>query len=126
MNIREYDFFTNSANKVMDMAMSAFAKKSVLMNEKEITIACNRIEEELDIIIGNGFYYEYYLLKKIVDYSIDLKRLIIVSGQISYSYIAYLLGISTIDPLKKDYKAEMLFDYRKRLIIRCLHLTAGR
>lgn len=112
MSIRDASFFKKCEDKVISLAESAFKKNTLEMRDDGIAKALIRMKRELEIIINNGFSYEFYLLKVIVEHALFKNKLIVISGQISYSYIAYLLGISTIDPLERNYEVEMLLGFQ--------------
>ncbi len=113
MNIRNTEFFEGCGKKVTAMAQSSFKKKSCEMSSDKKEKASLRMKKELETIINNGYFQELYLLKVIVEHALTLNRLISIGGQISYSYIAYLLGISTIEPIERDYEVEMLWGFHQ-------------
>lgn len=111
MDLSNIKFFDDCAKKVILMSLSSFNQKSIGMSKKKKATALLRMKKELEIITNNGYASEYYLFKNIIDQSYTQKRLVSIGGQIAYSYVAYLLGISTIDPLERDYNIEMFLGY---------------
>lgn len=111
MDLSNIKFFDDCAKKVIILSFSSFDQKSIGMSEKKKAKALLRMKKELEIITNNGYASEYYLFKNIIDLSYTQKRLVSIGGQIAYSYVAYLLGISTIDPLERDYNIEMFLGY---------------
>lgn len=111
MNLCNIKFFEDCAEKVIVLSMSSFNQKSIGMSGKKKAKAFLRMRKELEIIINNGYASEYYLFKNIIDWSYQQKRLVSIGGQIAYSYVAYLLGISTVDPLERDYNIKMFLGY---------------
>lgn len=111
MDLSNIKLFDDCAEKVILMSLSSFNQKSIGMSEKKKAKALLRMKKELEIITNNGYASEYYLFKHIIDWSYAHKRLVSIGGQIAYSYVAYLLGISTIDPLERDYNIEMFLGY---------------
>lgn len=112
MSIRDAAFFKECEDKVAAMTESAFKMKAREMSAEKKAKASLRMKRELEIIINNGYSQEFYLLKAIVEHAIIKNKLMTIGGQISYSYVAYLLGISTLDPIERNYEVEMLLDYQ--------------
>ena len=111
MNIREHKFFDGCSVKVARQAKEAFEAMSKDMDKPTKEKSLKRLNAELDVIMGNGYFYEYYLFTYIVQYTLMLRRLISVQGLSAYSYVAYLLGITTVNPVERDYPMEILFGY---------------
>lgn len=74
--------------------------------------AFERFAEELEVVLANGFVYEYCLAGWILDYAFERKRLAFTTHNTAYSFLAYLYGISDVDPIEKGYPLEMLLDLR--------------
>lgn len=111
MSIKDAMFFEDCAEKICYMSKASFSEKARLMPPEERAYAEKRLYDELDIITGNGFSYEFYIFKTVIDHSIKEKRFTVIGGQAAYSYVAYLLGITSVDPVRRDYPLEMAFDY---------------
>lgn len=124
MNIREHKFFDGCSVKVARQAKEAFEAMSVNMDKATKDKSLKRLNAELGVIMGNGYFYEYYLFTYIVQYTLMLRRLISVQGLSAYSYVAYLLGISTVNPVERDYPMEIMFGYPyDRPPLLCIHTS---
>ena len=111
MDIRELSFFKDCEFKIESMSKASFEEKSRLMSEEKRVIAEKRLANELEIILKNGFACEYILNKAVVDYARSVNRVVCIGGQAPYSYVAFLLGITTVDPLERKYPLELAFGY---------------
>ncbi len=111
MDIREHKFFYGCSVKVANQAKAEFEALSRNMDKAAKEKALNRLNAELDVIMGCGYFYEFYLFSYIFRYSLLLRRLISIQGLAAYSYVAFLLGISTVNPVEKGYPMEMMFGY---------------
>lgn len=111
MDIRGLSLFKDCEFKIESMSKASFVEKSHLMSEEKRTIAEKRLANELEIILKNGFSCEYILNKAVVDYAQSVNRVVCIGGQAPYSYVAFLLGITTVDPLERKYPLELAFGY---------------
>ena len=112
MDIRETIFFEDCMNKIATMSHASLEEKSLKMSAEKNDLAKKRLTDELEIIGNNGYAYEYYINKTIIDYALSANTLFYVGGQAPYSYVAYLLGITTVDPLEREYPIEMVFGFQ--------------
>ena len=124
MNIREHKFFEGCSVKVAKQAKEAFEAMSVNMDKATKDKSLKRLNAELDVIMGNGYFFEYYLYTYIIRYALMCRRLVSVQGLAAYSYVAYLLGISTVNPVERDYPMEIMFGYHyDRLPLFIIHTS---
>ncbi len=111
MDIRGLSLFKDCEFKIESMSKASFEEKSHLMSEEKRVIAEKRLANELEIILKNAFSCEYILNKAVVDYARSINMVVCVGGQAPYSYVAFLLGITTVDPLERKYPLELAFGY---------------
>ena len=111
ISIKDTFFFEDCMNRIDLMCKHAFNEKTSNMTLEEREKAEIRLFEELSIINANEFYYEFFIYKTIMEFSITEKHFIVISGQAEYSYVSYLLGITSVDPLERGYPIEMLLGY---------------
>lgn len=111
MNIREHKFFDGCAVKFTRQVNEAFESMSKDMDKVTREKSLKRLSDELDVIMWCGYFFEYYLFTQIVQYALMSRRMISVQGLAAYSYVAYLLGITTVNPIERNYPMEMMFGY---------------
>ena len=111
MDIRETIFFKDCMNKIWFLSKASLEAKSHTMSAEKKAIAKKRLSDELELICNNGYAYEYYINKIIVGHALSANKPVYVGGQAPYSYVAYLLGITTVDPLEREYPIEMVFGF---------------
>ncbi len=109
--LAEFAFFDGCEIKIARQAKESFEAISKDMDKVTREKSFKRLNDELDVIIGNGYFHEYYLFTNIVQYALNRRRFISVQGLAAYSYVAYLLGITTVNPVERNYPMEMLFGY---------------
>lgn len=109
MDIRKHVVFDDCGRKVKEYCYNKFREECVKLDDIRKQNAQDRLDRELEIVENNGFYYEFYLMKLITEKALESKRLVVIGERIVYSYIAYLMGISDIDPTGMNYPMEMLY-----------------
>ena len=112
MNIREHVLFDDCEKKVKELCYNRFQEECAELDDVGKQSAQDRFTKELETVENNGFYNEFYLMKLITEHAVQSKRLVVTGGQIAYSYIAYLMGVSDIDPVEMNYPMEMLYSIR--------------
>lgn len=75
-------------------------------------IDTSRFETEMKAISDNGYAPYFYLLKDIMDFAITERVLVISDGVTSYSFVSFLLGLTDINPIRKDYDMRFCYGYR--------------
>lgn len=111
MYIEEHKVFKDCHTKIEDKCRERFNDVSAGYDPKTLNEAKERMEFELNLIKGNGYSYTYFLLLNISEWSKRDREIIKWVGCITYSYVAYLLQITNIDPVKMHYPPEFLFGY---------------
>ena len=89
-----------AAEKVMDMTYEGARK---LYGHPLPTIVEERIEKELNAIVGNGFAVLYLIAHKLVKKSLDDGYLVGSRGSVGSSLVATLCGVTEVNPLPPHY-----------------------
>ncbi|MEK7135936.1 MAG: DNA polymerase III subunit alpha, partial [Patescibacteria group bacterium] len=87
--------FKNHDEELRAKAYAGIAART-LKETKEVT---GRIEYELDIIIGKGFAVYYLIVADLLAFARSQGILTTTRGSAAGSLVAYLTGITTVDPL---------------------------
>ncbi|MDO5088177.1 MAG: PolC-type DNA polymerase III [Leptotrichiaceae bacterium] len=81
-----------------------YDKVHELYGEKLPDFLNERIEKELNSIIGNGFAVLYLIAQKLVKKSLDNGYLVGSRGSVGSSIVAYLMGITEVNGLYPHYR----------------------
>lgn len=73
----------------------------------------NRISQELEIIEAKGFSKCYLQVQKIISITKNKGILHILRGSAASSYVAYLMGIHDIDPIKHEIPLERFLNWTR-------------
>lgn len=87
-----------------DIRQSTYAKAHELYGEELPEIVSERIERELDSIIGNGFAVIYLISQKLVVKSNEDGYLVGSRGSVGSSLVATLTDITEVNPLPAHYR----------------------
>ena len=71
-------------------------------NREPSDAAKSRLDAELDSIIRNGYAAVYMIARRLVMEALGDDRCVSTRGSIGSSFVAYLLGITDVDPLEYD------------------------
>ena len=116
MKILEHEFFNGSKEKVRTLCLEAFDKKTEGLSDEGKKAARKRMEDELQISEDCGYWYFYYLHYNIAAKAREWKDLVLIQGNAEYTYLAYLLDITTVDAFRMDYPVEMCLEYSHDMI----------
>lgn len=94
-------FIPGAEEAVHDMS---YAKAHAWYGEVLPEIVEERLKMELNSIIGNGFAVLYYIAHKLVKHSIDRGYLVGSRGSVGSSFVATMLDITEVNPLKPHYR----------------------
>ena len=89
---------------VKEVASICRAKADELYGE--MNFAADFLESELYMLEKTETAFHFLILKEIADLSQEKGYPILIEGNLSASVIAYLLGISDVNPLKSHYRCE--------------------
>jgi len=81
-----------------------FDKMQYLYGEKPHPIVTERVNKELNSIIGNGFAANYYISHLLVKKSLEDGYLVGSRGSVGSSLVATLLDVTEVNPLKPHYR----------------------
>ena len=82
-----------------------------LYGEEVPQVARERLNDELSIILKNGYATLFMIAKRMVEKSESLGYHVGARGGVGASFVTYLLGITDIDPLKYDIPYETFFEF---------------
>lgn len=94
-------FIPGAEEAVHDMS---YAKAHAWYGDELPQIVEDRLKMELNSIIGNGFAVLYYIAHKLVKHSIDRGYLVGSRGSVGSSFVATMLDITEVNPLKPHYR----------------------
>lgn len=116
-------------NSDEDIRELSYKKAYEMYGENLPIIVQERLEMELTAIIENGFSSIYMLAQKIANYAKESGHLIGIGGAIGNSFVARMLGITLINPLKAhclcqkckhvDFTSETLKVYSNIKVLNC-------
>ncbi len=81
-----------------------FDKMQALYGTKPHPIVSERVQKELNSIIGNGFAANYYISHLLVKKSLEDGYLVGSRGSVGSSLVATLLDVTEVNPLKPHYR----------------------
>ena len=87
-----------------EVRQMTYAKLHELYGENVPEHLKERIEKELNSIIGNGFAVLYLIAQKLVKKSLDNGYLVGSRGSVGSSIVAYLMGITEVNGLYPHYR----------------------
>lgn len=112
MKLEEAEVLNGCAEKMYDQCYARLKEELEALNEADRKRAEERLSQEIDIVDRFGYSSYFYLTKLIADYAKSKRRLAFIGRLAAYSYMAYLLGISDVDPISAGYCPEMVFGPR--------------
>ena len=74
-----------------------------IFGDNDVPEVKNRLDNELDYIVDNGYSVMYIAAKKLIDYSVENGYPVGSRGSVGSSLAATLLGVSEVNPLKPYY-----------------------
>ncbi len=89
-----------AAEKVVDMT---YSKAKELYGDPLPKMVEERVEKELNAIVGNGFAVLYLIAHKLVKKSLDDGYLVGSRGSVGSSLVATLCGVTEVNPLPPHY-----------------------
>lgn len=102
-------FFSVPVSEELDKAVKEVASICRAKADElygEMNFAADFLESELYMLEKTETAFHFLILKEIADLSQEKGYPILIEGNLSASVIAYLLGISDVNPLKSHYRCE--------------------
>lgn len=108
---REREFFKNKNLEQGDveglfflLIQQGWSKKLSSLSEQKVELYLQRLESEIEVIVPAGFIDYFLILWDVVRWCKEERGIMVGSGRGSVvgSLIAYLLDITTVDPVKFD------------------------
>jgi DNA polymerase III alpha subunit (gram-positive type) len=115
ITITDKDFYTNTVDNFNDfenLVRNSFKKKFKNPSEKNI----KRLDEELSLIKEQNYTYLYLLLIQITNFYKEQNEYYQITHYINNSLVAYVLGITDIEPFNLPY--ELFFSETPRIKIK--------
>ena len=103
MPIKEGSFFLKSENDYNDVEKLCYGKAVEIYGNPLPEIVKIRLKTELDLILKNDFASLYLLACKMANNAKESFHLFSVRGAAGSAFVAFLLGISGINPLSPHY-----------------------
>lgn len=96
-------YYPTVENADEDLKVAAYAGLKKVYGQNPPKIAADRLKRELEIIIEYGNSYLFLIAKKMVDEAGKNGCLVGSRGDVSASFVAFLIGITDINPLEAHY-----------------------
>ena len=82
-----------------------FAVEGVIPTEVK-----ERFDLEMTHVLKNGFFYSFAVARRILDLAKESALHAMVGGNVAYSLLSYLYGLTWINPIERDYPPSFLFE----------------